>query len=61
MHINSRSTKSEIIVPLFDESSESVVGTIDVESEMENAFHQVAEEALEGFVGAIRGLCAGSA
>src|SRR5437762_13000994 len=31
-------TKSEIVVPVFDASGRQIVATIDVESEMENAF-----------------------
>ena len=33
-------TRSEIVVPVFDGTSESVVGTIDVESEKPNAFYK---------------------
>jgi len=31
-------TKSEIVVPVFDENSKQIIGTIDVESETINAF-----------------------
>ena len=31
-------TKSEIVVPIFDENSKRIVGTIDVEDETTNAF-----------------------
>jgi L-methionine (R)-S-oxide reductase len=39
------STLSEMIVPVFDSRREKVIGTIDVESELANAFseHQAAE------------------
>ena len=40
-------TRSEIIVPIFDWSDESVVGTIDVESEHLNAFDSTEQEFLE--------------
>jgi L-methionine (R)-S-oxide reductase len=39
------STRSEIIVPVFDDKGE-VIGTIDVESERSNAFDQNTEEFL---------------
>lgn len=41
------STRSEIIVPVFDEEGKSVVGTIDVESEEPNAFNQDVQDLLE--------------
>jgi putative methionine-R-sulfoxide reductase with GAF domain len=41
------STKSEIIVPVLDEKSGEVVGTIDVESELVNAFSPEDQRALE--------------
>lgn len=40
------STRSEIIVPIFDTGQESVVGTIDVESAQANAFDQEREKIL---------------
>jgi L-methionine (R)-S-oxide reductase len=42
------STRSEIIVPIFDAGRGNVVGTIDVESEQANAFDQETENALVG-------------
>jgi L-methionine (R)-S-oxide reductase len=40
-------TKSEIIVPIFDATRENVVGTIDVESEQPNAFDPPTQGLLE--------------
>jgi putative methionine-R-sulfoxide reductase with GAF domain len=40
-------TKSEIIVPVLDEERGQVLGTIDVESELANAFDAAAERMLE--------------
>ena len=40
-------TRSEIIVPVFDSAREIVVGTIDVESETPDAFSKDAQEFLE--------------
>jgi L-methionine (R)-S-oxide reductase len=40
------STRSEIIVPIFDAGQGNVVGTIDVESEQANAFDQATEKIL---------------
>jgi L-methionine (R)-S-oxide reductase len=40
-------TRSEIIVPVFDGTGESVVGTIDVESEKLNAFPEDVQALLE--------------
>jgi len=40
-------TKSEIIVPIFDLTRENVVGTIDVESEQPAAFDPRTEGLLE--------------
>jgi putative methionine-R-sulfoxide reductase with GAF domain len=40
------STRSEIIVPIFDAERANVVGTIDVESERLNAFDQETEKVL---------------
>jgi len=40
-------TRSEIIVPVFDSAREIVVGTIDVESEKQNAFTKDVQKFLE--------------
>jgi putative methionine-R-sulfoxide reductase with GAF domain len=40
-------TRSEIIVPVVDERSSQVLGTIDVESELGNAFDASTEKMLE--------------
>ena len=40
------STRSEIIVPIFDAGRDQVVGTIDVESERPNAFDEKSESLL---------------
>jgi putative methionine-R-sulfoxide reductase with GAF domain len=40
------STRSEIIVPIFDAAQGNVVGTIDVESERTNAFDPETEKVL---------------
>ena len=40
-------TRSEIVVPVFDSAREIVVGTIDVESETPHAFSKDAQEFLE--------------
>ena len=40
------STRSEIIVPIFDEGRRNVVGTIDVESERLNAFDEQNKKVL---------------
>ena len=40
------STRSEIIVPVFDRDGTSVLGTIDVESERPNAFDAKAQDLL---------------
>jgi putative methionine-R-sulfoxide reductase with GAF domain len=40
-------TRSEIIVPVFDERGSHVIGTIDVESEVPNAFDASAQSLLE--------------
>jgi GAF domain-containing protein len=40
-------TRSEIIVPVFDAEGKSVAGTIDVESEEPNAFHKDIQDLLE--------------
>jgi GAF domain-containing protein len=41
------STLSEIIIPVIDETSGAVVGTIDVESELKNAFSAEDQAMLE--------------
>lgn len=41
------STRSEIIVPIFDSSGQKVVGTVDVESEYPNAFDPATQSFLE--------------
>lgn len=40
-------TRSEIIIPVVDVMRDSVVGTIDVESELPNAFDSVIQSELE--------------
>jgi len=49
-------TRSEIIVPVFDWAGESVVGTIDVESEKPNAFSEDVQALLEACSSVIRPL-----
>ena len=49
-------TRSEIIVPAFDWAGESVVGTIDVESEKPNAFSEDVQALLEACSSVIRPL-----
>jgi L-methionine (R)-S-oxide reductase len=49
-------TRSEIIVPVFDGAGESVVGTIDVESDKPNAFSEDVQALLEGCASVIRPL-----
>jgi L-methionine (R)-S-oxide reductase len=49
-------TRSEVIVPVYDGASENVVGTIDVESEMSNAFSEDVQVLLEGCASVIRPL-----
>ena len=41
------STRSEIIVPIFDAQGERVLGTIDIESEQLNAFDAETQSVLE--------------
>ncbi|HJZ64521.1 MAG TPA: GAF domain-containing protein [Candidatus Acidoferrum sp.] len=48
------STRSEIIVPVFDSGKEKVIGTIDVESERENAFNAKTQSVLELVSDALR-------
>ena len=40
-------TQSEIIVPVVDVAHNSVIGTIDVESQLANAFDSVTQNELE--------------
>jgi GAF domain-containing protein len=49
-------TRSEIIVPVFDGAGESVVGTIDVESDKPNAFSEDVQARLEDCASVIRPL-----
>lgn len=49
-------TRSEIIVPIFDTQRENVIGTIDVESEHLNAFSEDAQAFLEACADVIRHL-----
>ncbi len=49
-------TRSEIIVPVFDADGKSVVGTIDVESEQPNAFNTDIQELLHACSVVIRPL-----
>jgi L-methionine (R)-S-oxide reductase len=49
-------TRSEMIVPVFDQAGERVLGTIDVESEEPNAFAKDIEDLLEACSEAVRPL-----
>jgi L-methionine (R)-S-oxide reductase len=49
-------TRSEIIVPVFDGAGENVVGTIDVESDKPNAFSEDVQARLEDCASVIRPL-----
>jgi L-methionine (R)-S-oxide reductase len=49
-------TRSEIIVPVFDAETNNVVGTIDVESEEPNAFSKDVQDLLESCSTVIRPL-----
>jgi L-methionine (R)-S-oxide reductase len=49
-------TRSEIIVPVFDQAGDRVIGTIDVESEEPNAFAKDIEALLEACSKVIRHL-----
>jgi putative methionine-R-sulfoxide reductase with GAF domain len=49
-------TQSEIIVPIFDAEANNVVGTIDVESEEQNAFSKDVQDLLESCSAVIRPL-----
>jgi GAF domain-containing protein len=50
------STRSEIIVPIFNREKQKVIGTIDIESELPNAFANEVQTLLEHCVDVIRGL-----
>jgi L-methionine (R)-S-oxide reductase len=52
-------TLSEIIIPILSRPNEKVIGTIDVESERENAFSRGDCEILEQCAAAARSLWAG--
>jgi GAF domain-containing protein len=47
-------TRSEIIVPVFDGEGKSVLGTIDIESEVPNAFDKKTQDFLEACSAVIR-------
>jgi GAF domain-containing protein len=47
------STRSEIVVPILDSAGQKVVGTIDVESEEEDAFSEADRWALERCAAAV--------
>jgi L-methionine (R)-S-oxide reductase len=47
------STQSEIIVPIRDEDTRQVVGTLDVESELKNAFTDAERRRLEEYAKAM--------
>jgi L-methionine (R)-S-oxide reductase len=49
-------TRSEIIVPVLDGEGESVLGTIDIESETPNAFDKETQDFLEACSAVIRPL-----
>jgi putative methionine-R-sulfoxide reductase with GAF domain len=49
-------TKSEIIVPVFDQQGSVVAGTIDVESELVDAFSSETQKLLEECAEVIRPL-----
>ena len=51
-----RATRSEMIVPVFDQAGERVIGTIDVESEEHNAYTKDIEDLLEACSKVIRPL-----
>jgi L-methionine (R)-S-oxide reductase len=46
-----RTTRSELIVPVFDQRRETVVGTIDIESEEPNAFAREVQILFEDCAG----------
>ena len=47
-------TRSEIIIPVLDAAGDSVLGTIDVESERAHAFDSTTQEQLEKCANALR-------
>src|SRR5262245_40967132 len=49
-------TKSEIIVPIFDQVKQKVIGTIDVESELRDAFSHETQALLERCADLVRPL-----
>ena len=49
-------TQSEIIVPVLDKAGQSVVGTIDIESEKRDAFDEQTQRFLERYAEALRPL-----
>jgi GAF domain-containing protein len=49
-------TKSEIIVPVFDPGNKKIVGTIDAEGEVKDAFSEKDADFLEDCAAAIRSL-----
>jgi L-methionine (R)-S-oxide reductase len=49
-------TRSEIIVPIFDSAKSAVVGTIDVESELPNVFNEETEALVQACAEMIRPL-----
>jgi putative methionine-R-sulfoxide reductase with GAF domain len=49
-------TRSEIIVPVFDVDGKNVLGTIDIESEAPNAFDKPTQDFLEACSAVIRPL-----
>jgi L-methionine (R)-S-oxide reductase len=49
-------TMAEMVVPVFDESAATIIGSIDVESEFRNAFTQTDVEALERCAAALPSL-----
>jgi L-methionine (R)-S-oxide reductase len=49
-------TRSEIIIPVLDDNSGSVIGTIDVESEQPNAFSEEDQRMLEEYAKEARAL-----
>ena len=49
-------TRSEIIVPIFDGEGKSVLGTVDIESEAPNAFDKETRDFLETCSAVIRPL-----
>ncbi len=49
-------TRSEIIVPVFDQAGKNVVGTIDVESEVQDAFSKDIQDLLQACADVIQPL-----